>query len=244
MESILHVLIYVAVRFLPHNADDAAVLRLLYNYFDDYSDTASGFKCGPAKYHAMKTGEIDITLDLADMDGRQATLGEARPGKILEFYDVKENGVPNASPELHPINDVIKKLLTWFEDFYSLSLISTNKVRRATAGTSRAEAPASKMSARLAQFSSLKSSSSHSSTPRRPPPSPEEIKAIKEKVEGHSHMAALLARALADSSKWSKTDKGPDKRSRKGYVRAREDTFLATRSLLSVKRTLPEHPDE
>ena len=61
LESFFHVLVYLAVRFLPHNLDDDLVENFLHDYFDDYTDGDDGFFCGPVKYNCIKRGVIDLT---------------------------------------------------------------------------------------------------------------------------------------------------------------------------------------
>lgn len=49
LESVVHVMIHMAIRFLPHNCDDNNVGRLLYYYFDDCQATDTGYGCGALK---------------------------------------------------------------------------------------------------------------------------------------------------------------------------------------------------
>ena len=62
LESLLHVLLHFAIRFLPHNCPDQSVAYLLSRYFDDFTAGVEGMNCGFMKYSAMCYGEIDITL--------------------------------------------------------------------------------------------------------------------------------------------------------------------------------------
>ena len=74
LESIFHVLLYVAVRFLPHNLPDQDVGQFLYDYFDGYSFYSSGVRCGWAKRHAMNSGEISLQSYNGDQDRNNETL--------------------------------------------------------------------------------------------------------------------------------------------------------------------------
>ncbi|EIW54488.1 uncharacterized protein TRAVEDRAFT_132862, partial [Trametes versicolor FP-101664 SS1] len=58
LESVFHALVYMSIRFLPHNCATASVGRLLYDYFDDFQDTDKGYGCGKTKLVAMRTGQI------------------------------------------------------------------------------------------------------------------------------------------------------------------------------------------
>ncbi|KAI0719734.1 hypothetical protein C8T65DRAFT_826736 [Cerioporus squamosus] len=122
LESIFHVLLYYAVRFLPHNIKDDAVGLFLYQYFDDYSQSYSGNTCGPAKYAAVKGGEIDLTL----LTGGSAAKGKAKKKNLLKFYTpaVASESEPNTgsvpSARSHPINDLISTVLQWLKEYYAL----------------------------------------------------------------------------------------------------------------------------
>ena len=60
LESFFHVLLYYAVRFLPHNLADQKVGRFLHEYFDGFSPDDEGYRCGEVKHNAMVKGFIDL----------------------------------------------------------------------------------------------------------------------------------------------------------------------------------------
>ncbi|PIL30507.1 hypothetical protein GSI_07207 [Ganoderma sinense ZZ0214-1] len=70
LESFFHVLLYYAIRFLPHNLDDEHVGQFLHDYFDAYFPHTEGYRCGSAKFEAMRTGAIQIMSyrDQQDVD--------------------------------------------------------------------------------------------------------------------------------------------------------------------------------
>ena len=111
LESLFHVLLYFAVRFIPHNCVNA-VAELLVNYFDDYTDGAEGQTSGQMKYHAMHTGEIDITL----IAGR-------KPKDVLRFFTsmkAEESNADAAKPmKLHPLNALIDRKSTRLNSSHS-----------------------------------------------------------------------------------------------------------------------------
>ncbi|RPD53434.1 hypothetical protein L227DRAFT_557652 [Lentinus tigrinus ALCF2SS1-6] len=125
LESLIHVLLCYAVRFLPHNIQDDVIGLFLYRYFDDYSKSYSVNTCGPAKYAAVQSGGIDLTL---------LTGGVAVPGKpnmkmkdLLKFYSsaatttaASENGIAAPTPESHPLNSLIATIFQWFKAYYAL----------------------------------------------------------------------------------------------------------------------------
>lgn len=235
LESILHVFVYIATRFLPQNADDETVLRLLYYYFDDYSDAASGFKCGATKFIAMMWGQIP--LNLLSTRHPRSSLGQQKY-ETLEFYFSPEN--PSAkSHTYHPIHHLITTLLEWFSDFYSLDLTST-----ATKDVEDDALIADIPDDLLEELYQVPSDDEVS--PAKPThtaeirlPSSEEVVKIRAKVEGHSRMRGLFKDALLDREKWPRFDKGTDKKPPAGFVRATQDTFV-TSMTLSVKRSADE----
>ncbi|TFK88444.1 hypothetical protein K466DRAFT_662290 [Polyporus arcularius HHB13444] len=74
LESIFHVLLYLAVRFLPHNLSDENVGQFLHDYFDGYSPHATGYRCSAAKRGAIKTGMISLHAYNGDQDPHKLTL--------------------------------------------------------------------------------------------------------------------------------------------------------------------------
>ena len=234
LESILHVFVYIATRFLPHNADDETVLRLLYYYFDDYSDAASGFKCGATKFNAMMWGQIP--LNLLSTRRPRSSLGQQKY-EALEFYFSPED--PSAkSHTYHPIHRLITTLLKWFSEFYSLDLTS------AAAKDVENDAPKTDIPDDLfEELQQLRYKKVSSVKPRKATedrlPSPGEAVEIRARVEDHSWMICLFTDELLDKGQWPENDKGVDKRSTKGFVRATQDTFV-TSMTLSVKRPADE----
>lgn len=61
LESVFHVLLYFAIRFLQHNLSTNNVGHFLHDYFDAYCSYADGYRCGARKFEVMKLGFIDIT---------------------------------------------------------------------------------------------------------------------------------------------------------------------------------------
>ena len=62
LESFFHVLLYYAIRFLPHNLGDNHVGQFLHDYFDAYTPNVLGYRCGRAKLEAMQYGSISLKL--------------------------------------------------------------------------------------------------------------------------------------------------------------------------------------
>ncbi|KAI1784358.1 hypothetical protein LXA43DRAFT_1042940 [Ganoderma leucocontextum] len=226
LESFFHVLIYYAIRFLPHNLADSAVGRFLYNYFDDYTDGVSGFTCGPAKYYAMKTGVIDLTLitDSAsgDKDQKEQPLMFFLP---QDDTPSDENGESIAESGGHPINDLVAELLKAFQALYAKdgTKILDTKVPK------RGWAPAKAMMAFLAEMEAEESPNASTSAARAT--SAKDGAAVDpslaEKVETHGPMKKLIFSHLAYAT-WPDDDKSEDKKPREGYVPAKENTAVGS----------------
>ncbi|RPD71828.1 hypothetical protein L226DRAFT_588706, partial [Lentinus tigrinus ALCF2SS1-7] len=60
LESFFNVLLYYAIRFLPHNINPANVGQFLVDYFDGYSNFPEGYRCGSRKLEALSSGVIRL----------------------------------------------------------------------------------------------------------------------------------------------------------------------------------------
>ncbi|KAI0762371.1 hypothetical protein C8Q74DRAFT_1184099, partial [Fomes fomentarius] len=58
MESWLHLLLYFAIRYLPHNCVDVG--SFIHNYFDAYTEHDGEYFCGEKKHNAVTTGVIHV----------------------------------------------------------------------------------------------------------------------------------------------------------------------------------------
>ena len=224
LESFFHVLIYYAIRYLPHNLPDKAVGRFLYNYFDDYADGVSGFTCGPAKYYAMKTGVIDLTLiteRTRDDQGKKI--------QPLEFF-MNQPTTPGDVTDLnqHPINTLVAELLAAFQALYAQYLVDKVKEHRWNSTPipdlmdDDAMALLAEMKAEEAQNASA-SAAQGSSAQGRAAIDP----SLADQIKTHAPMRKLILKYIAYST-WPKDDKGKDKKPDQGYVPAKENTAVAS----------------
>ncbi|TFK88460.1 hypothetical protein K466DRAFT_450372, partial [Polyporus arcularius HHB13444] len=60
IESFFHVLLYLAIRFLPHNLARDSIGRFMIDYFDGCTATQGVYRCGGRKLDAMSRGLIDL----------------------------------------------------------------------------------------------------------------------------------------------------------------------------------------
>ena len=129
LESFFHVLVYLAVRFLPHNLADDLVGNFLHDYFDDYTDGDDGSLCGPVKYNAIKRGVIDLTT----ITGTVAVTNNGQKGNPLIFF-MPQSTTPSDNREdataraVHPINELISELLEAFQALYARDDVADAKM--------------------------------------------------------------------------------------------------------------------
>ncbi|KAI0645293.1 hypothetical protein C8Q79DRAFT_1104751 [Trametes meyenii] len=215
LESVFHVLLYIAIRFLPHNCGKDSVGFLLTSYFDDYKETNTGYGCGAAKLSSMRHGEITFDQDRDTI-------------QLRFFYRA-------GSTKSHPINDIVDELLTWFKSHYTLTFRSRNPVKpdagnessressptrsprmpkKTWAATKRAKALGTPASTAKASKSTSKSSAR------------ENLEVDKEnaaKLESHIAIAALFEEYLDESQHaWPRDDKVEDQRPKGGYKRGQD----------------------
>ncbi|KAI0645249.1 hypothetical protein C8Q79DRAFT_1111841 [Trametes meyenii] len=61
LESFLHVLLYICIRFLHHNLDDKSVPHFMRDYFDDFTPNVTGYHCGARKDKVITSGTLDLS---------------------------------------------------------------------------------------------------------------------------------------------------------------------------------------
>ena len=123
-------LLYFAVRFLPHNIKDGAVGLFLHHYFDDFSASYRGATCSPDKFVAMIMGKINLTRLT-----RGTMVNGVNHQDFLHFYlyalpPPPKDKAPDlvAVPPPHPINALLSTLLNFLKDFYSLTEIPVERL--------------------------------------------------------------------------------------------------------------------
>ncbi|KAH9856003.1 hypothetical protein C2E23DRAFT_813056 [Lenzites betulinus] len=125
LESFFHVILYHAVRLLPHNLPDHMVPQCLHDYFDDYTPHPKSGQahCGHAKSRAMTEGRLNISsYQDADQNGGKAAT-------TLKFFWTDASKQNTADD--YPLNGLITHLLQWFKAHYAL-----DSARDATEGLS------------------------------------------------------------------------------------------------------------
>ena len=216
LESFIHVLLYFAVRFLPHNlTDEKLVARFLYYYFDDYTDGNSGFNCGLLKYSIIKRG----VLDLAHITGSGGgTKSEEQP---LIFLERQQNG-NSVVAKTHPINGLIADLFKALQAFYAKDAVNVPE-------QAAYDDPFRSSSGILAALEKAKTRDAGTfDTKSTPPQNGRPVDpTMAATIESHATLQKLVAGHLTDSA-WPKLDKGDDKKPKDGYVPAKEDTVVGS----------------
>ncbi|RPD57772.1 hypothetical protein L226DRAFT_163652 [Lentinus tigrinus ALCF2SS1-7] len=117
LESIFHILIFYTVRFCPHNIPDDNIGQFLYEYFDIRPWCARGTCSARAKQEAVDLGTIEIRTQ--------------KGFRALQFIWQKKSPDANgAYPRYrHPLNDIISKLLSWFQAHYALDTIQNAELK-------------------------------------------------------------------------------------------------------------------
>ncbi|PIL33409.1 hypothetical protein GSI_04031 [Ganoderma sinense ZZ0214-1] len=249
LESFFHVLIYFAVRFLPHNLADELVETFLYNYFDDYTDGYDGFNCGPTKYNAVKRGVIDLTT----ITSFGAANNETQKVRPLEFFmppsatpscsdgTATENCQSLSAKTGHPINKLINELLKAFQAFYAkddVEKVETGAVSDPFGIPPEVlDAAVALKKSRAGVAKDVAASSAEPASSNDGPTAT--TTSLAAKVETHGAMREIIMDHLVRSA-WPKLDKGNDKKPKGGYVPAKEDTIVGSTIPTGSKRRAEE----
>ncbi|KAI1781740.1 hypothetical protein LXA43DRAFT_1078194 [Ganoderma leucocontextum] len=237
LESFFHVLLYFAIRFLPHNGTDVAP-ELLASYFDDYTNGLRGQTSGSTKYAAMRYCEIDITRftgGTTDASGKPLA-------EYLKFlwpdYD-PTSGATEADSH-HPIHMIFYDLLELFKALYAQD---QEEVRQSGGSDAKARAKrAVDTTPALLGIEGRKPSAAPrpSLAVRRQPTEAEKRAELEraQKLESHDAMEDLLWQYI-EGEEWPLQDKGDDKKPKKGYSPPK-DNIPATSTKIGSKRVLED----
>ncbi|KAI0767055.1 hypothetical protein C8Q74DRAFT_927825 [Fomes fomentarius] len=266
-ESILHVLLYYAVRFLQHNIAPGNVGHFLHDYFDAFRSSKDGYRGGSYKLTTMQLGIIDL---------RAFNGTDEKENIPLKFYfknaessnstsqnmstpplarQVTDNNTePN---EDHPLNTIVLELLSWFKAYYALDMpvrltppthpSSTqsrlNLSRSAVMKKIRSGNAARSISTPLGSTSLSASVSASTSSPAVATSSAEVAQRIKDEelvanLMTHDPILKLFEGAI--DKNWPVNDKGPDLKPRDGYVIPKDQVPARSTLICSKKRELAE----
>ncbi|KAI1796544.1 hypothetical protein LXA43DRAFT_1157857 [Ganoderma leucocontextum] len=233
LESFFHVMLYFAIRFLPHNASDV-VGELLFNYFDDYTNGKRGQTSGSTKYTAMHDGQIDITrFTGSKIDENGASIEE-----FLTFLWPDDDPTSESTAEVnqHPIDLVISDLLQWFKALY------TQDKKVVTKRPGPKNKPKGVLGDPTLALLGIESSKAPliSSTVLSQPTESERLAQLElaKKLDTHDAMVQVLTQYVSQLE-WPDVDKGDDKKPKKGYSPPK-DNIPATSTKIGSKRVLED----
>ncbi len=222
LESILHVLIFFSIRFLPHNLKDSDVPQFLHDYFDDFSPNSRGARSGMVKRNAVKHGKIELDSYSGDPTGTGGT--------ILKFIWPSEETLATGETSFpldfsHPLNDFLVTLLSWFQAHYAVNDSLHNaptsdpnpNVRRAKARVPRLDDDDLKHRPRrndVSQPSPAESSSLQQT------PFDERTMQLAAKLHTHDDILDLFVQTLQRD--WPDADKVPDKQPKDGLYKNKD----------------------
>ena len=132
MESFFQLLLFCAIRYLPHNFQDV-VPAFMDEYFDGstYMKHAGQDFCGAAKLSAMTCGRIFFPNTVGCLTfylphGHQSKPQESSSDPMAtraatSAQNVLSSSADSSLPRLHPINAVFSRLLRWIHARYALT---------------------------------------------------------------------------------------------------------------------------
>ncbi|KAI0767090.1 hypothetical protein C8Q74DRAFT_1204009 [Fomes fomentarius] len=127
MESWLHLLLYFAIRYLPHNCDDVG--SFINDYFDGYVERNGQYSCGRTKWTSVVEGVIDTDGNGPLKFFRSTPPPPPAPPRTVDRMGSSSNGTSQADKAAafqndpkneHPITMIINELLQAVRAYYAL----------------------------------------------------------------------------------------------------------------------------
>ncbi|KAI0359641.1 hypothetical protein OH77DRAFT_1420183 [Trametes cingulata] len=232
LESFFHVLLYVAIRLLPHNCDESQVPQLLYDYFDDYIPHPTGHLCGTRKHTVMCTGVVSLApynVDPKNVGGREqvlrflfpeseATSDSAEPTSSAASSSTEPAPKSKQFPA-HPLNSIVDELLCWFSAFY---VLQREHVPLVPAAQKKAPVDGKATWTKIKEWAVTEAKSQYNdpSTTKLPGTtaqiSQEVLKERAAMLSSHAALLRLLGAALDDGT-WPDADRCADRKPKKGW---------------------------
>ncbi|KAI0665630.1 hypothetical protein C8Q78DRAFT_1063303, partial [Trametes maxima] len=79
------------------------------DYFDDFTSSKTGYHCGPLKRDVIKSGTLDLSVY------------DEEANECLHFLWPSKPAGGDSSFRMHPLDDVVATLLSWFAAYYRLT---------------------------------------------------------------------------------------------------------------------------
>ncbi len=230
LESFFHVLLYFAIRFLPHNASPRVVPMFLYYYFDDYTDGERCQTAGSTKCMAMKQGEINIT----QFTGSKVGQNGQGIDQFLTFLwpDDDTASEPTEEVNQHPIDVIISDLLLWFKALYAQDKQVENK---RVGVQNKAKRVLGNLSLTLPGMALSATPLIPSTTLSQPTEADKQAELkVAQKLDTQDPMIQFLTECVM-GMEWPDGDKGEDKKPKNGYSPP-QDNIPATSTKIGSKR--------
>ncbi|KAI0663917.1 hypothetical protein C8Q70DRAFT_905386, partial [Cubamyces menziesii] len=242
MESLFHLLLYQAIRYLPHICFEVG--RFVEKYFDGYEERRGAYYGGEKKMETMKSGALTTTLTeplrfyLSEPgppeEPRTETCGPTTsPSSGSESPKSKK---PN--PGLHPINAVFNDMLQVLQAHYLLYLPNESTVASGAAQERKVFPLAPRRASVLKAFGwdKNKARASDISNPLRPtsPANRTRLEALATKLASHEALSHLMTNRYVNED-WPAEDRVPDKLpgsygTKTGRKRFAESTWVSSQS--------------
>ncbi|KAI0359654.1 hypothetical protein OH77DRAFT_1395440 [Trametes cingulata] len=211
LESFFHVLLFFAIRYLPHNCPNVGAF--MYDYFDDYRSTTVPYSCGSYKLLCMMRGNLPLAPDPRRKD---------KSRNVLKFFCSKPNDDVTADSAIrpHPLNDILATVLGWLRAHYALATEGDGQSN--TAHSTTCYTDPTPLSTGDLVFTKRKATAVGAPAPPaiiQLTPTEEErakLEAVAKNLRTHTAILDLLESALR-SAEWPATDKTADQLPKEGY---------------------------
>ncbi|KAI1797453.1 hypothetical protein LXA43DRAFT_969406 [Ganoderma leucocontextum] len=269
LESFFHVLLYYAIRFLPHNLGDEHVGQFLHDYFDAYTPDALGYRCGRAKLEAMQYGSISLKLYNSSQDAKNVKLKFLWPSPNKPSSPTPEPKDRSSSPALpsspspaeralppvESTSSVVERspspvfsaiygnLLSWFQAHYASvapPVVPTKKMTPANAGPYDEDMGTMELDEDDLVADVVAYGGRNSELDAA---TLAEYDRLRERIKTHGAMLSLLHNSL-HTQEWPKDDKGPDKKPKDGYVPPKSAVPTNSTVTGSKRRSMGEECEE
>ncbi|PIL27022.1 hypothetical protein GSI_10161 [Ganoderma sinense ZZ0214-1] len=209
LESMFHVLVYYALRYLQSNLSDHQVAKLLDEFFDCFTDEDGAISCGNLKASTLRThGELKVI--------------QGRFGSVRVLFR-------------SPMDHIITTLLQWFKARYAV--LDYNVWVEENGGLLLGSLPGASEMGHTAETPPPPSRNAvsrggdlvddedgdvnddvlYQDLVAKDPPTDDEI-ALEKRIQGHDDMITFLTPLALPSSRWQSRDKAPSDRVPANYV--------------------------
>ncbi|KAI0947737.1 hypothetical protein AcW1_009421 [Taiwanofungus camphoratus] len=193
LESFLHVLLYMGIKYLPHNCPDVGAF--MYEYFDEARLCNGQYICGRRKWEAMRHGEIDVGMQDEPLT-----------------FQMHNDGREDQDGQDHPLNALLDDILKLFKASYRVLAYDNGlerKMRSLNKITTQYDADYDGFSDGESSTSLSDLDSSDSTSSLQEEASLKATRKVAARLDTHARMAKTLKKH-ATKTKWPDDDKTSD----------------------------------